>query len=143
MPRFLGQQINTLRLFDNLNDGETIELYYRNPTTKERQKYTDYAVVRKRNQTEFRVTEAQRIFGAKILTGIREGDFLIPGEDGQPVPLSSDPKSEHYREDWKDMLIEYASDIVTFVGSQVFDRSVEADTVPDAGEPVAEDLEKN
>lgn len=146
MARYLGTAENELRIFDNLS-GSDIVLKYRTPTTKERNDFTNYAIVRKRNRVEYRVVEAQTLYGARILTGIRDGDFEVPDEDGAVVPLSSNPASPNYRADWKELLTKHASDIVQALGAQVFDRSVETDTGPDPEDDPqpaeADDLEKN
>jgi hypothetical protein len=64
-------------------------------------------------------------FGLEIISGFDEGAF---GYDGSPI--SSDPASPNYREDWKKLLEETAADIVTLVAQIAFD-GVKTDRLDD------------
>jgi hypothetical protein len=116
MARVLGAKSNTIRMKDNLGGGE-IELYYRMPTTVERAAYANESIVRKRGQVDFAVGETRQKFGADILIGIREGDFVSPGGN----PIASDPESGNYQANWKDQVCESASDIVELLAIYVFE----------------------
>jgi hypothetical protein len=79
-----------------------------------------------------------------ILTGIREGDFIIK-KDGKDVPLASNPKSRNYNKKWKEIVMKYASDIIEVLAAFVFEGSAEAedeDVDVDGGSTV-ENAEKN
>ncbi len=123
MARVLGAQQNTLRLWDNISDSE-LELHYRTPTTSERQGYANMVVQRHRNKVRYRQAEARLKYGLLILTGFREGDFARI-KDGRPVPISADPASEHYVQDWKAHLERDAADVVMLLAAHVFDASTE------------------
>ncbi|NCD13685.1 MAG: hypothetical protein EOL92_00445 [Bacteroidia bacterium] len=132
MARVLNKENNLMIFADELS-GSDVGLYYRMPTTRERQGYTNAAVKRgaKGNKITFHVVEAKIEFGAKILTGIRDGDFLL--ENGRP--LSSDPTSENYIESWKDIVIDCASDLVGALATKIFDH------IPDVAGTEEEDIE--
>jgi hypothetical protein len=106
---------NTIRVQDAIS-GSEIELYYRTPTTKEMVEYQRLLVKRVQGKTIYDAVNARLTMGLKILTGFREGDF---GFDGKPI--SSDPASPNYREDWKELLAESASDIITAFAFAVFE----------------------
>lgn len=136
MARVLGTNQNQLKIDDQVS-GSTITFFYRLPTTKERQGYMNMAVQRKGKRVEMRHAEAQAKYGEKILTGIRDGDFEVV-ENGKSVPLSSDPKSPHYREDWKQQVADNASDLLMLLAIHAFDRSATIGGDHDEGQ--ADDL---
>jgi hypothetical protein len=103
-------------VINDTRSGTEIELYYRNPTTQEEIEYQSKLIKRKGKKVLINAFETRLQMGLKILTGFREGDF---GVDGKPI--SSDPSSPNYREDWKDLLKEYAADIVTAFAFAVFE----------------------
>lgn len=110
---------NTLTLLDGMT-GRPVTLIYRTPTTEERIAY-DSQAIRFIGKKPVMVPEARLKFGAKILTGIAEprsstdADFGFSGR-----PLSSNPGSEYYRADWKDLLLATASDIIDALAVSVF-----------------------
>jgi len=136
MARRQSEELNTLRLFDNIS-GSSIELYYRLPTTEERNSYANFAVQRKgrKQKLDFRVPEAQIKYGAKILEGIREGDFEIPlnshpnmgnlDRNEKYVTISSDQSSPFFHEKWKDVVLQVGADLVQALGRHVFEASAE------------------
>lgn len=143
MPRTMDDGLNTLKIWDNISSSE-LEIYYRSPTTQEREAYSNKSIQRKRNKLIFRAAQTRHKYGLIILTGIREGDFIIK-KDGKKVPLSSDSKSPNYNKDWKDIMLKYASDIIEVLAAFVFESSAEAegeDDEPDGGS-TTEDAEKN
>jgi hypothetical protein len=140
MARVFGEPENELRLFDNIS-GSSIALRYRNPTTRERADYEGACIRRVRNKIEYTRAEARVKYGAIILTGFREGDFERVA-DGKRVPLSSDPKSPRYCQDWKEQVVANAADLVMALAAHVFDAPVQEDA--EAGDADGEgDAEKN
>lgn len=121
MARRLGAQENFLMLNDNLSDTK-IKLYYRMPTTKERQSYASKRWVRKGKKMIDKGDEVRLEFGMKILTGIREGDFEKQ-VDGSWVTFDSDEKSNRYDPDWKDRVGKDGADLVMLLAAQVFEGS--------------------
>jgi hypothetical protein len=122
MARILGTDRNTLRLYDNIS-GSNIELYYRNPTTDERAAYSNQTISRKRNKVKMAFGETRQKFGAKILVGFREGDFISPGGN----PISSDNDSPNYQANWKDQICEHAADLIQLLAATVFEGSAEVE----------------
>lgn len=141
MPRLLGASQNELTILDHLS-GSELKIAYRMPTEKERADYANGAVQRRGNKIRVTVGQARQKFGRKILAGIRDGDFAFM-ENGEAFPLSSNRDSPHYREGWRDLVAQYAPDVLELLALRVFDAPVEAvdgqDEEPDPGE----DAEKN
>jgi len=143
MPRRLyAKAVNHLRLFDKIS-GDYVNLYYRMPTEKERSRFTNFAVKRQRNQVITDFPAARLKFGGEILQGIGEGDFeahasehsgvlngrITLSEGQEYVPISSDPKSEFYIEEWKNLICgPLAADLVMELGVLVFESPTEQDT---------------
>lgn len=140
MARSIEQEVNELKIFDNISNSSLV-VYYRNPTTQERAAYANESVQRKRNKIVTRIPEARLKFGGLILEGFREGDFTRKA-GGKTVPMASDPQSPHYDPDWKKRLLEGASDIVMLLAGHVFDVSAETED-PDEKLDDGEDAEKN
>lgn len=116
--------VNTLRLEDALS-GSMLEIYYRLPTTEERQGCLSDQL-RKEDGEVINDFVASRVkYGLRIITGFRAGDFGRM-EDGKAVPMASDSGHEHYYADWKDALAEGAGDVLLRLASHVFDSSVSA-----------------
>lgn len=120
--------------------GTEVLFKYRMPTTDERNKYNNTAVQRmgKRGGIVIKTAEAQERYGYKILSGIREGDFLIPldnhegyhnnrvtEEENTEYPgyltISSDKGSKYYVSDWKKQVHEIAPHLIIHLGRHVFD----------------------
>lgn len=106
---------NVLKINDMVS-GSELEMYYRLPTTQEMVSYQNRLIKRQGKKVLINAFETRLEMGLKILTGFKEGDF---GVDGQPI--SSDADSPNYREDWKDLLKETASDIVSTLAFAVFE----------------------
>jgi hypothetical protein len=147
MPRRLSDELNELRLRDNLS-GSEIVLFYRLPSTSERAAYANDCFRRKGNKFEARMIEARQKHGAKILEGVRDGDFEVPmpGASSEYRPIASDPQSPNYAADWRELVARHAGDLLEILAAHVFDGSAslapvlppdEADTSED------EDVEKN
>lgn len=117
--------------------GDEVGCYYRQPTTQEIHKYQSESVQRKRNAVVFRHSEAQLKYGKMILTGLRDKDCCAPNAAGEIVDISSDSKSPHYREDWKELLERYAPNVIMALGAYVFGGTEAGQEEDD------EDLSKN
>jgi len=114
---------NELKIHDNVSDSDIV-LFYRTPTTKERQEYQNLALQRKGKKVTFNQAEARLVSGLKILTGFREGDF-VRDVLGAAQPYSSDKNSPHYLEEWKTEVEAGASDLIMLLAAHVFDASAE------------------
>lgn len=124
---------NTLIIKDAIS-GTDIELTYRLPLTSERVAYQNRLVSRRNGKIQVHAVEARIEFGLKILTGFREGDF---GFDGKPI--SADPQSPNYKENWKELVRATAADIINAFAFVVFEgASVNTDAETDTGEEVGE-----
>jgi len=119
MPRILGAERNEIVFKDPLS-GDHVALYYRQPTTSERQGYMNDVIKRNKNSVTMHRAEALAKWGAKVLVGVRDGDFLRM-EAGQAVPLSSDPGSPDYYEGWRAEIEAGCGDLVAAMAAQVFD----------------------
>lgn len=99
-----------------------LTLFYRMPTTAERFGYENSQLQRKGKKIITRLGEIRRKFGLKILSGIGEEQF---GKevDGQLVPISSDPGSEHFDPMWKALIEAQAMDLVEALAMTVFEQS--------------------
>jgi len=106
---------------DDLSDTEIV-FYYNRPTTQDDLRFENNFQKRKGGSIEADVVEEQIDLGLEKITGIRDGDFERVNESGEWVPVSSDPKSEHYFEDWKGFLREFADDLVARFTLHVFRR---------------------
>ena len=127
MPRELVDvSENTLVISDAISGG-TVAFRYRLPSTEERVEYRrDCLRKDEENDTVvFDADGARQKHGMNILTGIREGDFTAAG-----TPVSSDPESDHYRPDWKDLVAETASDLVAALAMTVFENVRQATSHP-------------
>ena len=114
---------NAKRLNDveiTMPNNEIIMLRYRDPTPDEIRKYHSESLQRKGNRVVIRYAETHEKYGLKILAGIREGDFGIIGPDKKPVCVSSDPDSDFFRQDWKNLFAENALSAVIALGAHVF-----------------------
>lgn len=124
MRELTRSEKNTLTVLDT-RSGSEIELYYRNPTSREEALYNTRLVKKKGAKIVIRSFDVREEFGLKILTGFRTGDF---GVDGKPI--SSDPNDPNYRDDWKRIVAEGASDIVRTLALTVFE-GVRVDSTAD------------
>lgn len=123
MPRRLSDELNELKIYDSLSGCEIV-LYYRTPTTQETVRYNNELVTRKRNKLVTRFGETRQKYGAAILEGFREGDFEKKA-DGEYVPIASDPESEHFDPNWKELVQSKAPDLVGLLGRCVFESAAE------------------
>lgn len=120
MPRIIGAARNEIIFEDHLGGGQ-LGLYYRMPTTKEREGFLAMAVQRKGSKVTLHHAAARLTYGLRILEGIRDGDFMRMTEAGMPVPMSSDPASPHYHPDWAKEMEAGCADLVMTMAGLVFD----------------------
>jgi hypothetical protein len=106
---------NRLALTDGVT-GEKIVVFYATPQASQVKAYRQASIKRKGDKVVMNTFDPALKYGLEILTGFEEGAF---GFDGKPI--SADPESPNYREDWKALLAETASDIVTIVAAVAFD----------------------
>ena len=134
MARGEATSRNELHLHDNLSD-TPIVFYYRMPTTREREGFSNEAIQRKGKKIKFRQAETRLKYGLKVLTGIRKGDFerMV---DGKPVAFASDANDPEYFKDWKVWLKDHAADLVMLLGAHIFEGSAEIEE-PDEDEDAA------
>ena len=129
MPRIIGAERNELIINDPLSNSQ-LGLYYRNPTTSERQGYMNSAVKRIKNKITLHQAEARLVWGRKVVGGSRDGDFLRR-VDGRPVAMSSDPSSPDYFDGWKDEIAAGCGDLVMALAAVVFEGGAEIATPED------------
>lgn len=123
---------NVLAVSDARSSTE-IELYYRDPTTREEALYQSRLVQRKGSKILVRAAATRLEFGLEIVTGFRAGDFGVDGE-----PVSSDPGAGNYYANWKDLLREGAADILRLLAMTVFEG---ARVVAGADSEIIDDVE--
>ena len=119
MARIIGAERNEI-IFNDPLSGTKVALYYRHPTTSKRQGYMNDAVKRVKGNVTFHRAEALAKWGAKVLVGIREGDFLRM-VDGKPASMSSDPASPDYYDGWREEIEAGCGDLISAMAAQVFD----------------------
>jgi hypothetical protein len=106
---------NRLVMTDGVT-GEKIVVFYSTPLASQIKAYRQASIKRKGDKVVMNTFDPALKYGLEILTGFEEGAF---GYDGKPI--SADPASPNYREDWKNLLAETAADIVTIVAAVAFD----------------------
>jgi hypothetical protein len=116
MPRELKNKTAAVTFVDSIAGGQC-KFYYRIPTASEIQEYDSMRIRREKNQSFDNTSTARITMAARILTGIREGDFTVGDR-----PLSSDEKSENYDANWKDKVLDAAPDLLLLLGAFVFDH---------------------
>ncbi len=108
---------NVLEIQDGIS-GDVHEIYYRMPTNEERATYQNGAFERRGRKLRARIFENRMKFGARIITGFRKGSLGAGGK-----PFSCEPDDPDFRQDWKDLMIEHAGDIVASVATCVFEST--------------------
>jgi hypothetical protein len=121
MGRIIGEGvINEFNLRDPIS-GDVLTLYFRFPTTEERQAYMSAMFERDENKIRFKISEARQEFGLKILTGIKKGSFILV-ENGRPEKqISSDPKDPDYLKNWRELVAKQGIDVVEEMAAHVFE----------------------
>lgn len=107
MPRDLqASERNKATFIDGVSQSE-VGLYFRTPTNAERIAFQAATIGRENGKFKDQSAETQLAFGAKILTGIVDGDFVDAGK-----PISSDEHSKDYDPEWKKLVMTTAGDLV-------------------------------
>lgn len=116
MARDLSKHSNNdITMYDSIS-GSSIQFFHRTPETDDRIRY-QAAKFRREGDRMINCSRRAAIdAAANVLTGIREGDFIIDGQ-----PLSSDPASENYRADWKELIEGMAGDLLFVMGNLLFE----------------------
>lgn len=114
MPRQLSTKPNGVRFFDPKCE-DWITLYYRTPTTEERNKFMNSMFSRKGSKVEIASADLD-YYGKLILTGFQEGCYT----DEENKLFSSDPKSSVYRADWKEFIADMAPEHIAFLANHAF-----------------------
>jgi len=120
MPRKIGNVTNELKVFDP-QTGETVSLFYRKPSNKEKASWQAKAVkmfnTGGSRKTRFEVMgfEEKMEIGLTLLVGIQEG-YFIRGE----MPVSSTPGAKGYCTDWKEIIAEEAGELIVSMADHVF-----------------------
>ena len=120
----IGDGNNKKLEFEDQN-GNSAGLYYREPTPEERISYSNGLVKAKGRKIKFDTAGVRMRAGRRVCTGMVEGDWAIKvSEEENPkkyVLISSDPKSPHYRKDWKDLLWRHHGGYLMLLGQTAFE----------------------
>ena len=99
MPRDLEfSNKNKMVLHDPVAQEEVV-LYYSTPTNAQRVRFGNDMHKGKGKKVRLQLSFAHLKYGAEVLTGIKEGGFIKGGE-----VISSDPASDNFDPEWKDLL---------------------------------------
>lgn len=130
MPRELSDRPCSVVFADKISGG-TIKFFYTRPGTGQRVAYQGDLASPDAKLSEVRIEHA-----LGILAGIRDGDFtapVSPEPDAPSLPVSSNPDSPDFRENWKDLVKAHASDLLEILAIHAFEpyvRAVEERTAP-------------
>lgn len=98
---------NEFTLFD-IPSGSKVKFYYKNPDTETQIKYRSALLnVSIKNKSIEDIQKIQLEWALKLITGIRNGDFI---KDGKPI--SSIPEDENYYSEWKELLKKQAGSLL-------------------------------
>ncbi|MHC1727955.1 MAG: hypothetical protein AB9866_18460 [Syntrophobacteraceae bacterium] len=115
--RDFAAERNTLEIHDGTS-GDVHEIHYRMPSNEERAAYQNGAFERRGQKIRSRIFENRLKFGARIITGFRKGTLGIDGK-----AFSADSDDPDFRQDWKDLLMRHAGDVVACVGACIFEST--------------------
>lgn len=115
--RDLSALQNTAQIQDGMS-GDVHEIHYRNPSVEEIAAYGNGLFERRGRALRSRAVQNRLKYGSRIIVGFRKGTI---GCDGRP--FSSDPHDPDYREDWKELLVKNAPDIVCAVAMAAFEST--------------------
>lgn len=115
--RDFAAERNVLEILDGIS-GDVHEVYYRMPTNEERAAYQNGVFERRGRTLRSRLFENRLKFGARIITGFAKGTIGIDGK-----LISPDPNDPDFRQDWKDLLVRHAGDVVASVAASVFEST--------------------
>ncbi|MFA5423037.1 MAG: hypothetical protein WC374_04200 [Phycisphaerae bacterium] len=119
MARILSDKPCRITFQDNIAGG-SITLEYKLPSAEDRIKYSNSLISRHGKKIESTMGETRMKFGAKILSGIADGEFQK--EDGKP--LSSKQDSPNYDAEWKSFIEKYAPDVIAMLAMHVFENAL-------------------
>ena len=111
--------INEITILDAVSQTE-ITVFYKSPTAQEQQAWSADLFRRENDEVVDNEVNACLKFGAELMVGVSDGALGIPTSNGEIKPISSDPKSPDYDEDWKRHLMEHATGFVVTFGNYVF-----------------------
>jgi len=115
MPLELRPKRNVIEIALGLSSTPLV-LGFRLPTTEERIAYRAAQHVREGDVVRTRLYETRIEHGQAILTEFESGCMTLDGK-----PVSSDPKSDAYCEDWKELLVQVAPQAVEALAVRVFE----------------------
>lgn len=117
----------------NLN-GINFYFYVRDPSTKQRVKYMASQARKQLGKIQDKYEQlfaAKFISGCEIITGFPEFFPLPDGTDKEKIsepqfeidgkPISSDPKSDNYREDWKELILPKFFNQIIYLASEKYE----------------------
>ena len=116
---------NKVTLLDPV-DGTEIVLFHRAVTSRDRVRHMTRKYQRQGNKLINRHHTASIESALDVLTGIREGDFFH-GDD----PVSSDPESKNFRQDWKELIESMAGDLLFILGADLFEPKADLGALGD------------
>ena len=127
MPRDLtNSEKNELVIYDSISQAD-ITFYYRMPTNTERIQFDADSFTGKGKKVKPQSAYAQMKYGARILTGIKDGDFSKDGKN-----ISSEKDSPDFVENWKELVQAAAGDLVQLLGRTIFQGAIPSSQEDDA-----------
>ena len=133
MPRDIeASDKNEMELYDPIAQ-EKVTLYYKTPTNSQRVRFDNDCTTGKGKKTKLQLAYAHLKYGGEVLTGIKEGHFTKGGE-----VISSDPASDNFDPEWKDLFVRNAGDLVQILGRQLFQGTAMAKELEQEEEAAAE-----
>lgn len=116
---------NSVTLYDPV-DGSEVVFRHRAVTSRDRVRHLTRKYERQGNRLINRHHSACIESALDVLTGIRDGDFVWGIS-----PISSDPASEAYRADWKNLIAEMAGDLLFILGADLFEPKADTSILSD------------
>jgi len=125
MALVLRQKEYEAEFFDNIS-GERVILFFRRPTTKEKNKFnsaiaTHLLKYRESDSRENFIEDNNDIkeeWGDKVLTGLGEGCFYL--DEASEKTMSSNEKSENYYPGWRAVIKEERPELLRAVCNLAF-----------------------
>lgn len=128
----LNSEIENEVTFEIKASNESLTLYYRTPTLKERFQYANSLFLRKGKNVVDNTAQSRLHFGKLVVTRVEENKLCYEGK-----PISSNPNSKIYNENWKDLLTEMFPMMMMHIGHLLF----EGVYASDKGKKAALDIE--
>ncbi len=133
MSRDLAKSERNALTIQDARSGTPVKFFYKTPTAKQEVAYHNSLYQFKGNQLRFNATETRINFALEIITGFADDAFTDNGK-----PISSEKGKPGYREDWKEMLKDTASDLLNLFSLTIFEGSRVGGEVVAGGEGGAE-----